>query len=169
MSVGQRFKAWGIKEFGNVEKFAKAFEVKPSSLYKYFNDQSLPGGKIIVKIVKYGGDLNYIYGQDEAIGLVIPGSSLTGTLRGLAEKLSIDDSESKLTDVIDQLQLRKDSSNITDQERQLIEETLAVLEKLLTHLYLLTDHVNDIKKYFPWSEFKILNRKTKTLLAKLDI
>lgn len=65
MTIGQKLRIFGEEKFGSVSKLAEAIDMKPSSFYKYLNDETTPGGDILSKLLRLGCDLNWLLSQDD--------------------------------------------------------------------------------------------------------
>jgi hypothetical protein len=60
MTIGEKIKDFGINKFGSVKAFAEALGWHPSSLYTYFDDRSMPGAPLLIKLGEWGMDLNWL-------------------------------------------------------------------------------------------------------------
>ncbi len=168
MSVGSRFKDWGIKEFGSIKKFAESFGVKPPSLYPYFRDESELGGQMIKKILSYGGDLNWIFGGTELNTFNIPGSKEPIIIQS-EKDLELRDSILKFSEVIDQLKESIKEPGLSNSQKINIKEILSVFESLLGYIITITKQLDEFNNDFPWSVNNNLQTQAKFLLDKLNV
>ena len=65
MKIGSKLRVFAENNFGSVSKLAELLGMKPPSFYKYLNDESVPGGEILAKLVKLGCDVNWLLEDDD--------------------------------------------------------------------------------------------------------
>ena len=66
MSIGSRLKDFGENNFTSVTEFAKALDMHRAPLYKYYNDEVMPGGEFLMKLKALGCDLNWLFSDQPA-------------------------------------------------------------------------------------------------------
>lgn len=67
MTLGEKIKIFGQKQFGSVTGLAGALGMSMQTLSHYVNDHSLPGTKILQKLLNLGCDLNWLLGDQQGI------------------------------------------------------------------------------------------------------
>lgn len=88
MSVGSKLKEYEEKHFESVADFARALNMHRESLYKYYKDESMPGGEFLIKLKALGCDLNWLFSDGPATikeGIVIYGGVKDTDLQRLHE------------------------------------------------------------------------------------
>lgn len=70
MSIGERLKYFGVNKYGSVKKFADALEWHSSNLYDYFNDNSMPGAPMLIKLIEMGCNIEWLLVGDRGSGMV---------------------------------------------------------------------------------------------------
>jgi len=68
LSIGERLEIFresiGVK---TRKEFASLIDMKPASYQTYYNDVSVPGGKILIRLAKLGADINHILTGEGAV------------------------------------------------------------------------------------------------------
>jgi len=67
MSIGSKLRIFGEEKFGNLANLARALGVKQASLYNYLNDESIPGGALLQKLLILGCDINWLLSEDKRL------------------------------------------------------------------------------------------------------
>jgi transcriptional regulator with XRE-family HTH domain len=63
--MGQRLKNFGHREFETMPNFAKALEIRSSTLYNYINGQVLPGTRFLAKLIKLGCNIEWLVSDSQ--------------------------------------------------------------------------------------------------------
>ncbi len=61
MTLGQKIRQFGEKNFNTVKDFADAMDMQAPSLQKYLNDEREPGSPVLRRLRKLGCDLNWLF------------------------------------------------------------------------------------------------------------
>ena len=67
MTIGEKIRDFGVGKFGSVKAFAEALDWHPSSLYDYFNNISMPGAPLLIKLFEMGCDLNWLLAPNDSL------------------------------------------------------------------------------------------------------
>lgn len=140
-STGKKLYQWQEEHFKSVTEFAKAMGMKASSLYDYFNDVSLPGGKMLQKLQKLGCDIGWLLKDD--INYEIPGSDEQFIVK-TKEDIKLRNVLIELKDVIENLRevIKNEKSSKAEKERA--KKILSAIEGILNYTHKISSQLNQV-------------------------
>jgi transcriptional regulator with XRE-family HTH domain len=60
MTIGQRFRKFGLERYGSIKEFAKAMRMSPPGLQQYLADKREPGTPVLQRLIKLGCDVEWL-------------------------------------------------------------------------------------------------------------